>query len=146
MNPVSRPAERDAVLALLRQSPVVALHGPRQVGKTTLAQEVKQRYPGKSIAYDLEDSSHLAKLSDPMQALAPHRGLVILDEIQRRPELFPTLRVLAGRPGSPARFLILGSASPKLDRLWLRGGFPRSFLASSAAASIRSASGSERSR
>src|SRR5512134_1667632 len=143
----------------LREYPVVAIVGARQVGKTTLAEQFARRARGPTTRFDLENPSHLAELSDPMLALERLRGLVILDEIQRRPELFPLLRVLADRPRRPARFLVLGSASPELlrqsseslagriayhelggfsledvgprkaDRLWLRGGFPRSFLA-----------------
>ncbi len=131
--------------------------GPRQCGKTTLARDL---VPPESINYfDLEDPASLARLDEPMTALAPLQGLVVIDEIQRRPELFPILRVLADRQGSPAQFLILGSASGDLLRqsseslagrveqltlggfhpnelppesssaLWLRGGFPLSFLA-----------------
>jgi len=143
---------------LFRVAKVVAILGARQVGKTTLA---RQYAKGErcSTLLDLEDPDVLARLSDPMMALRPLRGLVIIDEIQRRPELFPVLRVLADRPRSPARFLVLGSASPellqqssetlagrvayhelsgfsvaevgaaRLERLWVRGGFPRAFLA-----------------
>ena len=133
------------------------LVGPRQCGKTTIA---RQLVPPESINYfDLEDPASLARLDEPVTSLAPLEGLVVIDEIQRRPELFPILRVLADRPGSPAQFLILGSASGDLLRqsseslagrvelltlggfhpnelsadsspaLWLRGGFPLSFLA-----------------
>ena len=139
----------------------MAILGPRQVGKTTLADGVRRSWNGPVTAFDLEDPGDLASLADPMLTLRPQRGLVILDEVQRRPELFPVLRVLADRPRSPARFLVLGSASPELlrqsseslagrlafhelggfsvdevgaariDQLWLRGGFPRSFLARS---------------
>jgi predicted AAA+ superfamily ATPase len=140
---------------------VVAVVGPRQSGKTTLAGQV---VPSGSTNYlDLEDPVSLARLDDPMTALARLKGLVVIDEVQRRPDLFPVLRVLADRRPLPARFLILGSASPGLlrqsseslagrlevvtlpgfslaevglaavDRHWLRGGFPLSFLARSAA-------------
>ena len=138
---------------------VVAILGPRQIGKTTLARQFAERHPGPVTRFDLEDARHLARLEDPLGALEPLRGLVVLDEIQRRPEIFPALRVLLDRPDNPARFLILGSASPELLRQssetlagriayrelggldvedtgsealfvrWLRGGFPRSFLA-----------------
>ena len=141
----------------------MAILGARQVGKTTLALDLLGERRGER--FDLEDPADLARLEDPMTALAPLRGLVILDEIQRRPELFSALRVLADRPHRPARFLVPGSASPELlrqsseslagriafhelggfaldeiaagehDRLWLRGGFPVSFLARSSAAS-----------
>ena len=145
----------------LRRSPAVAILGPRQVGKTTLAATIGQAWKGPVTSFDLEDPGDVARLADPMLALRPLRGLVILDEVQRRPELFPVLRVLADRPRTPARFLVLGSASPellqqsseslagrlafhdlgpfsideigpaRLDQLWLRGGFPRSVLARS---------------
>lgn len=133
--------------------------GPRQCGKTTLA---RQFVPAESPNFfDLEDPIGLARLAEPMTALAPLRGLVVIDEVQRRPDLFPVLRVLADRRSLPARFLILGSVSPALvrqsseslagrievvelggftlrdlgagalGRHWLRGGFPRAFLARS---------------
>ncbi|MCU0722470.1 MAG: ATP-binding protein [Planctomycetes bacterium] len=140
---------------------MVGIVGPRQVGKTTLAAEVGKSARGPVHRFDLEDGRDLDRLSDPLAALEPLKGLVILDEVQRRPDLFPALRVLADRPRAPARFLVLGSASPGLlrqsseslagrisyhelggfdlaeaglsrtERLWLRGGFPRSFLARS---------------
>jgi predicted AAA+ superfamily ATPase len=135
--------------------------GARQVGKTTLARELVARYGGSSTYLDLEDPEAFARLEEPKLALEPLRGLVVLDEIQRRPELFPVLRVLADRPRTPARFVVLGSASPGLLRqaseslagrivyheleglsldevgedrsqlLWRRGGFPPAFLAPS---------------
>ena len=147
--------------ALLRTSPVVAILGARQVGKTTLARRIARSWPGRATFFDLEDPADLARLHDPMLALSPRRGLVVLDEVQRRPDLFPALRVLADRPRRPARFLVLGSASPEMlrqsseslagriafhelsgfsleevgatrrERLWLRGGFPLSYLARS---------------
>lgn len=141
----------------LDRSRVVGLIGPRQCGKTTLA---RQFVSIDSINYfDLEDPFSLARLDQPMTALRDLQGLVVIDEVQRRPDLFPVLRVLADRPSLPARFLILGSASPELLRqsseslagrisvipmggfslnevgketqrqLWVRGGFPLSFLA-----------------
>lgn len=143
----------------LRRSPVVMLVGPRQCGKTTLA---RQLLDVDSVNYfDLEDPVGIARLDEPMTALRPLEGLVVIDEVQRRPELFPALRVLVDRADLPARFLILGSASgellrqsseslagrveqlliggftldelgaPAADRLWLRGAFPRSYLAAS---------------
>ncbi len=143
----------------LSRSRVVALIGPRQSGKTTMA---RQFVPPDSVNYfDLEDPVSLARLDEPMTALSDLRGLVVIDEVQRRPELFLILRVLADRAPLPARFLILGSASPdflrqpseslagRLEMItlsgfslsevganaqaqhWLRGGFPLSFLASS---------------
>jgi predicted AAA+ superfamily ATPase len=141
----------------LRRSRVVALVGPRQCGKTTLAREF---IPLESPNYfDLEDPTSLARLTQPMTALEGLEGLIVIDEIQRLPDLFPVLRVLADRLPLPARFLILGSASPNLlrrasesltgrietismsgfglpelgpaahQRHWLRGGFPPSYLA-----------------
>lgn len=162
---VARPEEERALLKLLRQFPVVALLGARQVGKTTLARAVARRRGGHVDYFDLENPTHQARLADPLLALEAVRGLVIIDEIQRQPELFPVLRVLADRPRTPARFLLLGSASPELlrqsseslagriayreldgfalkdvgaanaDRLWLRGGFPCAYLARTLAAS-----------
>ena len=93
---------------------MVALLGPRQCGKTTLAREF---VAAGSLNYsDLEDPASLARLSEPELALRPLKGLVVIDEIQRRPDLFPLLRVLADRQPLPARFLILGSAAPDLLR------------------------------
>ena len=138
-----------------------AILGPRLVGKTTLADAIPAAWRGPAVRFDLEDPRDLAQLADPMIALADRRGLVVLDEIQRRPDLFPVLRVLADRRPVPCRFLVLGSAAPELlrqgseslagriafhelrpfaldevgpdamDRLWRRGGFPRAFLARS---------------
>lgn len=163
---LARPALAAHVHRLLRRSPVVALLGPRQVGKTTLARDVVAGWTGPVTTFDLERPADLARLAEPELALESLRGLVVLDEVQRRPELFPVLRVLADRPRKPARFLVLGSASPELlrqesetlagriaflelrgfslgevgrkhlDRLWLRGGFPPSFTAASDAASF----------
>lgn len=159
---------REGLLHQIRQalerSRVVILTGPRQCGKTTLARQLVDE---DSINYfDLEDPVSLARLDEPMTALGPLKGLVVIDEIQRRPDLFPVLRVLADRSDSPARFLILGSASGELlrqsseslagrveripigglslrelgseaeQRLWLRGGFPLSYLADSEADSM----------
>jgi uncharacterized protein len=158
---LARRALVTEVLRLLRRAPVVGLLGPRQIGKTTLAREVAAQFGAPVTTFDLERPSDLARLAEPELALEPLRGLVVLDEIQRRPELFPVLRSLADRPRRPARFLVLGSASPqllqqeseslagriafvelsgfalgevgqqRLERLWLRGGFPSSFTASS---------------
>lgn len=162
---VARKGHLDRVRRLLRHSPVVALLGARQLGKSTLARELARAHGSAVRFFDLEDSRDVAELESPMLALEPLRGLVVLDEIQLRPGLFPTLRVLADRPRTPARFLVLGSATPELlrqgaetlagrvafhelpgfdlsevgisnlDRLWLRGGFPRSYLARSHTAS-----------
>jgi predicted AAA+ superfamily ATPase len=98
----------------LKRSRVVALIGPRQSVKTTLARQV---VPGDSANYfDLENPASLARLEQPMTALEGLRGTVAIDEIQHRPDLFPILRVLADRKPLPARFLVLGSASPALLR------------------------------
>jgi len=155
-----------AVTRLLRQSPVVALLGARQVGKTTLARQVANASRGPVKWFDLEDPRDVAQLIDPMLVLPDCRGLVVIDEIQRRPELFPTLRVLADRRPIRCRFLVLGSAAPELlrqgseslagriafhelrpfsldevgptnlNRLWRRGGFPRAFVARTEQASM----------
>ena len=154
------------LLKKLKSNPVAGLLGPRQVGKTTLAGQVALSWRGRVHQFDLENERDLERLSAPQDALEGLKGLVIIDEIQRRPELFPTLRVLADRRPLPARFLVLGSASPDLikqsseslagrisyhelpglslleaqhanwKRLWLRGGFPRSYLAGSETASL----------
>ena len=152
------------ITTALERSRIVAILGPRQCGKTTLA---RQFVPPDSTAYfDLEDPLSLARLDEPMTALRDLSGLVVIDEVQRRPELFPILRVLADRTPLPARFLILGSAAPDLLRQsseslagrmetvplsgftindvgmsahqvhWLRGGFPLSFLATSDSNSV----------
>lgn len=98
----------------LERSRVVSLVGPRQSGKTTLAHEF---LPADAPGYfDLEDPVSATRLSEAKSALAPLQGLVVIDEIQRQPELFPLLRVLADRSPTPAKFLILGSASPHLTK------------------------------
>lgn len=158
---IRRPRHASRIRELLRQFPVVGLLGARQTGKTTLARSLAA---GASW-FDLENPFDLARLAEPMLSLPPLRGLVVIDEVQRMPSLFPILRVLADREGDPARFLLLGSASPDLLRqsaeslagriayhsiggfgldevdhapvLWLRGGFPRSFLAASDTDSFR---------
>lgn len=154
-----RTAYLQTIRARLRDNPIVSLLGPRQAGKTTLAQMFADEADGPVHFFDLESPVDLARLANPELVLRPLTGLVILDEVQRRPDLFPLLRVLADRPGNPARFLILGSASPALikegseslagrvafidvtgfslaelgadalSRLWWRGGFPRALLA-----------------
>jgi predicted AAA+ superfamily ATPase len=143
----------------LRRSPAVCLLGPRQSGKTTLARALLT--PESQNYFDLERPASLRRLEDPETSLGELRGLVVVDEVQRRPDLFPILRVLIDRRRSLARFLLLGSASPVLlrqsseslagrieviemagfsveevgqihsARLWLRGGFPRSYVAGS---------------
>ena len=161
---IQRTALSNILQNALARSRVVVLAGPRQSGKTTLARELLQE---DSVNYfDLEDPASLARLDEPMTALGPLHGLVVIDEVQRRPDLFPVLRVLADRKNAPARFLILGSASGDLLRqtseslagrmervtiggfslqelgaeaeqtLWLRGGFPLSCLAGSEADSL----------
>jgi predicted AAA+ superfamily ATPase len=162
---IRRPAALRQMRSALRRSRVVVLTGPRQCGKTTLAREL---LPADSLNYfDLEDPASLARLDEPMTALTGLKGLVVIDEVQRRPDLFPILRVLVDRKKKAARFLILGSASGDLlrqtseslagrmervtlsgfslaevggragERLWLRGGFPLSFLARSDSDSSR---------
>jgi uncharacterized protein len=156
---IERSSYAADIQAALQRSRIVALIGPRQSGKTTLAQMF---VPPDSVNYfDLEDPVSLIRLEEPMTALRDMAGLVVIDEIQRRPELFPILRVLADRRPLQARFLILGSASPdlvreaseslagrletisvsgfslaevgkeRLNQHWLRGGFPLSYLAAS---------------
>src|SRR5512137_322174 len=111
---IGRPAPSKAVARSLAAAPVTALLGPRQCGKTSLARLVSARRQG--AYFDLENPRDLAPLERPQQTLERLRGLVVLDEIQRRPDLLPLLRVLADRRPLPARFLILGSASPELLR------------------------------
>ena len=154
---IPRSAILSGMQAALQRRPVVVLSGPRQCGKTTLARQLLS--PDSVNYFDLEDPASLARLDEPMTALRPLEGLVVIDEVQRRPDLFPILRVLADRTPNPARFLILGSASGDLLRqtseslagrserliiggfaldevgrgaqqdLWGRGGFPLSYLA-----------------
>ena len=161
---IAREHHLRRVRLLLREYPVVAILGARQVGKSTLARQLAARR-GPTHWFDLENPVDLARLADPGLELRALRGLVVLDEIHRLPDVFPLLRVLADRPRTPARFLVLGSASPALlkqtsetlagrvafheldgfglreisdwERLWLRGGFPLSYLARSEAASRR---------
>ena len=154
---LARDTLESSVLAALSRSPAVALVGPRQVGKTTLARAMLGG--DSSNWFDLEDPQVEAQMAAPMVALKDLRGLVVIDEVQHAPNLFKVLRVLIDRPGNLARFLLLGSASPALLRqsseslagrlevieaggftldetgpadaaaLWWRGGFPRSFTA-----------------
>lgn len=156
---IQRSVQLQRLQTALRRNPVVVLVGPRQCGKTTLARELIDVHSANY--FDLEEPASLARLDEPMTALEPLQGLVVIDEVQRRPDLFPILRVLADRPERNARFLVLGSASGDLLRqtseslagrmervvlsgfslaevgadgdhdLWLRGGLPRSFLADS---------------
>ena len=164
---LERSLHLENVQKLLLEFPVVAIVGARQTGKTTLAAAVSRGFEGPTHHFDLEDPRDEARLTAPMLALEPLSGLVIIDEIQRRPDLFPVLRVLADKAGTRVRYLILGSAAPELikgsgeslagrvayhelpgldlgevgpnqiDALWHRGGLPRSMLAGSDAASLR---------
>src|SRR5688500_15026525 len=115
MRVIARGAHVAKVERLLRQSPIVALLGARQVGKSTLAREIAAARKRVHF-FDLEDPRDVSRLESPMLALESLRGLIVLDEIQLRPNLFPALRVLADRPRTPARFLVLGSATPALLR------------------------------
>jgi predicted AAA+ superfamily ATPase len=156
---VERPELLSRIEGRLRANPAVLLLGPRQCGKTTLARAFAARHDAEY--FDLEAPADRGRLAQPATALGPLRGPVVIDEAQLLPELFPVLRVLADRRPLPARFLLLGSASPdlvrgiseslagrvalvpmsgfgleeagerSLRRLWWRGGFPRSFLARS---------------
>lgn len=161
-----RPNLAASVRTALSRSRAVVLAGPRQSGKTTLAQAFLDR--GSPNYFDLENPLHVMRLEQPLETLSRLRGLVVIDEVQRRPGLFPVLRVLIDRSDAPGQYLLLGSASPMLlrqagesllgrvetvevagfdlrevcggarrwrdavqTRLWLRGGFPRSYLAAS---------------
>jgi predicted AAA+ superfamily ATPase len=154
---VERSVLAERLRQTIKRNPVTALYGPRQCGKTTLARQIA--VDAGADYFDLEDPVSQARLSQPMMALRPLRGLVVIDEVQRQPDLFPVLRVLADRRPIRARFLVLGSASPELlsqsseslagriafvetggfdlsevgeaalRRLWWRGGFPRANLA-----------------
>ncbi|MCU0242915.1 MAG: ATP-binding protein [Vicinamibacteria bacterium] len=156
---IGRPEQAGKIAAAVRRAPVTALLGPRQCGKTTLARAFAA--DRQTTYFDLESQPDLRRLQNPELTLGAERGLVVLDEIQIRPDLFGVLRVLADRPSNKARFLVLGSASPEIvrgasqtlagrvefvelggfdlrevgpatwERLWLRGGFPRSWLARS---------------
>ncbi len=158
---LERTKEIKTLRRLIKRYPVTAIIGARQVGKTTLARNLISSFKKPVHYFDLENPEDSARLTDPMLTLKELKGLVIIDEMQRLPALFPILRVLADRSPLPCRFLILGSASPELmkesseslagrvvyhtlngfmidevgkgknKQLWLRGGFPRSFLARS---------------
>lgn len=158
---IQREREMKNLQGLLKRHRVVGIVGARQVGKTTLARNLVKTIDKKVTFFDLENPEDQSRLTDPMLALKELKGLVVIDEIQRYPGLFPVLRVLVDRPRSSVRFLILGSASPDMLRqssetlagrifyhqlrgfamdeigaenykqLWLRGGFPQSFLARS---------------
>ena len=150
----------EQIQALMNIFPIVALLGPRQVGKTTIAKQFRKFYPeNESHFFDLEDPDHLAILANPKLILDQLKGLIIIDEIQNKPELFQLLRVLADNNKHFQKYLILGSAAPSLIRksseslagrvgfievtpfsyeevggeirtLWQRGGFPESYLGS----------------
>lgn len=113
---IKRQVHLNRLTEQLANFPVVAMLGPRQVGKTTLARQLAAQWQGSVKHFDLEDPDDQARLTDPVFVLRTLRGLVVLDEIQTRPDLFPLLRVLADRPDIPARFLLLGSAAPELMR------------------------------
>lgn len=180
MDRIDRAALIDSVRSALGRSRAVVLSGPRQSGKSTLAQSFLPRSSPRY--FDLENPLHESRLSQPMDTLSRLQGLVVIDEVQRQPGLFPMLRVLIDRSDAPGQYLLLGSASPQLlrqagesllgrvevvevagfdlgevsaasslgitrtdsgsppqdglldhaaARLWLRGGFPRSYLAAS---------------
>src|SRR5262245_211425 len=109
-----RPHAAQAVEAALADNPICVLLGPRQCGKTTLARAVARRR--RAHYFDLESAVGRARLAQPELTLAPLKGPIVIDEIQRQPELFTTLRPLADRPRTRARFLLLGSAAPSLVR------------------------------
>jgi uncharacterized protein len=162
---IDRPREIKTLRRLLSRNPVVGIIGARQVGKTTLARSYVTQMREPAHFFDLENPEDEARLGDPMFVLKGLKGIVVIDEIQRLPGLFPVLRVLVDRPRPATRFLVLGSASPELlrqgsetlvgriiyhelrslgldevgafqhERLWLRGGFPRAYLARTASAS-----------
>lgn len=164
---IERRKELDLLNQRLKENPVVAILGPRQCGKTTLSKQFARRLPSDKVHFfDLEDPRDLARLENPMLALENLRGFIVIDEIQRQPELFPALRVIVDKTSS-AKYIILGSASRSLiaqtseslagrisyiemggfslehvgnrdtQKLWIRGGFPRSFLAKSSNSSFQ---------
>ncbi len=156
---IDRPTYLEQLSSAVRRSPVTALLGPRQCGKTTIARLFSRGK--KATHFDLESQPDQQRLQNPELMLATLEGLVVLDEIQMMPQLFSVLRVLVDRPENQAQFLVLGSASPDIvknvsetlagrvefvelsgfdmaetgagawKQLWVRGGFPRSFLAGS---------------
>ena len=164
---IERPSKLKEIKNGFDRSPIVSITGLRQSGKTTIAKEFASKFSGKSTHFDLEDPRSLARLTEPMTALEGLSGLVVIDEVQRMPSLFPILRVLADRTDQPAKFLLLGSASPVLIKeiseslagrvalsemdgfnlqeigaenmknLWCRGGLPPSYLAKSDTDSLR---------
>ncbi len=162
---IPRPTYLAAIAEGLESNPVVALLGPRQCGKTSLARTLAAQR--ECEFFDLEDPVDRRRLEAPKLALQGRRGIVVIDEVQRKPELFEILRVIVDDPSNRARFLLLGSAAPRLvkgasetlagrisfvdmsgfdmseidsagaSKLWLRGRFPRSFLARDDATSHR---------
>ncbi len=163
---IQRVPEIELLKKLIKDNPIVAILGPRQCGKTTLSHQFSSQWPSSVTAFDLENPRDTQRLRDPLLALEDTKGLVIIDEIQRRPDLFPVLRVLSDR-STKTKYLILGSASrdlirqsseslagrisyleisgfslrhvgiERIEKLWVRGGFPRSFLSSSEASSYQ---------
>jgi len=161
---IPRPNALKRITGVLSVHPIAALLGPRQCGKTTLAKMIAEHEP--CTYFDLENPVDVRRLDAPLRALEELSGLVVIDEVQRRPDLFELLRVLVDRSQNSARFLLLGSASPHLVKgaseslagrigfidlsgfgllevgaeqltpLWVRGGFPRSFLAVDESASM----------
>jgi predicted AAA+ superfamily ATPase len=161
---IPRPSHIQSLEKALNRTPVASLLGPRQCGKTTLARIFEKK--SHTTFFDLESSQDLQRLQNPELILGSLEGLVIIDEIQEKPELFKTLRVLADKPDRRTKFLILGSASPhiiknasetlagrtefvelsgfnfietgknSIDDLWIRGGFPLSYIADSTDGSI----------
>src|SRR3990172_25551 len=158
---IERSAQVQRLARLLRDYPIVGLLGARQIGKPPLARQLAAAWRARTAYFDLEDPAVRLRLAEPMLELRGLRGLVVVDEVQRAPGIFEALRVLADRPSRPARFPGLGSASPdllrqssetlagrihyhslgglgldevganRMRRLWIRGGFPRSFTARS---------------
>lgn len=163
---IPRTPEIELLKKRLKDYRIVAILGPRQCGKTTLSRQFSSQWPSNITVFDMENPLDAQRLEDPLLALEDLKGLVIIDEIQRRPNLFPVLRVLLDR-SSKTKYLILGSASKdlirqsseslagrisyleiggfslrhvgieRIERLWVRGGFPRSFLASAEASSYQ---------
>ncbi len=163
---IKRTPELELLKKLFKDNPIVAILGPRQCGKTTLSHQFSRLLVSQVTAFDLDDPRNVQRLKDPLLALEGLKGLVIIDEIQKLPDLFPVLRVLSDR-SKKTKYLILGSASrdlirqsseslagristmeiggfflkhvgaQHLEKLWIRGGFPRSYLASSGASSYQ---------
>lgn len=157
---IQRTVKIETLNQLVKNNPVVAILGPRQCGKTTLSGQFSSQWPSEATFFDLENPRDVQRLDEPLLALENIRGLIVIDEIQRTPDLFPVLRVLADR-NKKAKYLILGSASrdlirqssetlagrisyleiggfssqlvgaSKTEKLWIRGAFPKSFLAAS---------------